>query len=409
MSSRTFRSWRRRAAWLQAAVIIGLPFLRINGESALRFDVPSLSLFFFGTVLSIGESFFLLLVLLLFFAGIMLFTVLFGRIWCGWMCPQTVLAELSGMLGKAADRALRHPAAARAAEQAILLLFSLFVSATLIWYFVSPYDMIRDAFTLSLGPWTLGSWAFFFVLIYLDLAFVRQKFCTAVCPYARMQSAFFDDQTLTIAFDRQRAEECRKCDACVRACPSGIDIRNGLQVECINCAECIDACAGRLSLVGREPLIGYHFGLGAGQSRTARPRILGLAALMALLMGLLVYTAVVRMPVDFWVANETMTGKRRAISSQENRYSLFIENRSLKSARYHVAISGLEGAALLTPDNPVIVPAKGSLRLEAVVRGPGAGKAGDAFHFRFVIEQTGRKEVRLLREAVFIVLPEENH
>ncbi|OGW29520.1 MAG: hypothetical protein A2X56_12845, partial [Nitrospirae bacterium GWC2_57_13] len=397
-----FKSKRLAAAWLQTAVIVSLPFLRIKGESALRFDVPSLSLFFFGSVLPIGESFFFLLVLLLFFVGIMLFTVLFGRIWCGWMCPQTVFTELSGMLGNAAVKALRYPAAARAVEQAVLLLFSLFVSATLIWYFVSPYEMIRGVLAWSLGSWTLGSWAFFFALIYLDLVFVRQKFCAAVCPYARMQSAFFDHRTLTIAFDPLREEECRKCDACIHACPAGIDIRKGLQVECINCAECIDACTDRVSLIGKKSLIGYHFGIADATQKRARPRVIGLAALMALLMGLLVYTIAARVPMEFWVTNETMTNRATDVLSGQNRYSLFIENRSRASVQYQVGISGLEGAVLITPRKPVDVPAHGSLRLDARVISPLKKTAGDALSFRFVIEQVGRPEVRVTREAVFI-------
>src|SRR3972149_8044716 len=128
MMFKTFRARRWLAAWLQAAVVIGLPFIRIRGESALRFDVPSLKLSFFGSVIWISEAYFYLLLFLLFFAGVMLFTVLYGRIWCGWMCPQTVLSDFTRLIQKAAVRLTGHPALEGVLSRAFLLLFSVLVS-----------------------------------------------------------------------------------------------------------------------------------------------------------------------------------------------------------------------------------------------------------------------------------------
>src|SRR5574341_2117639 len=157
MKQLTFHARRSIVAWAQAALMLGLPFVRIGGESALRFDVPSLKLYFFGSVIWISEAYFFLLVFLLFFIGVMLFTVLYGRIWCGWMCPQTVLSDFTRLIQKAAARLTGHPALEGGLSRAFLLLFSVLVSASLIWYFVSPYDMARDVLARALGPWTLGS------------------------------------------------------------------------------------------------------------------------------------------------------------------------------------------------------------------------------------------------------------
>ena len=216
----TFRAKRRITARIQSVIVLGLPFVRIDGESALRFDVPSLKLYFFGSVIWISEAYFFLLVSLLFLIGVMLFTMLYGRIWCGWACPQTVLSDFSRGIAAMARWLTGHRALSMVLTQFFILAFSIVVSAGLIWYFVSPYDMAKDIFSRSLGPWTLWSWIFFAALAYLNLAFVRQKFCTSVCPYARFQSAFFDHKTLTIGFDGDRSHECRGCEACVKACPA---------------------------------------------------------------------------------------------------------------------------------------------------------------------------------------------
>jgi cytochrome c oxidase accessory protein FixG len=388
---------RRIAAGFQAAIIIGLPFIRMNGESALRFDVPSLRLYFFGSVLWISEAYLFLLVTLLFLIAVMLFTVLYGRIWCGWMCPQTVLSDFARMMQRLfASRGL----APRLATHLLLVFLSVFIAANLIWYFVSPYDMLRNIVRFSLGPWTLGSWVLFSVLAYLNLAFVRQKFCTTVCPYARLQSGFFDDRTLTITFDRARQDECRGCEACVRACPAGIDIRQGLQIECINCAECIDACTGKLSRFKRPPLVGYFFGIDRTGVLSRRPRVIWLSLLCAVIAGLFAYQIAVRVPVGFWVLNTTYRDLATAGQSPSglNSYAVTIENRSLRPADYRLLIAPSDTGELLIAWNPFPVPANASMTFTVYIRSrPTFSTSSGAV--QFILEDTERPEIRITRTA----------
>src|SRR5574341_33806 len=152
MKQLTFHARRSVAAWAQAVLMLGLPFVRVGGESALRFDVPSLKLYFFGSVIWISEAYFFLLVFLLFFVGVMLFTVLYGRIWCGWMCPQTVLSDFSRRIERISTWFVGHTVLRPAVSQTLLFLFAATVAASLIWYFVSPYDMAADIANGSLGP-----------------------------------------------------------------------------------------------------------------------------------------------------------------------------------------------------------------------------------------------------------------
>ncbi|MDA8424132.1 MAG: 4Fe-4S binding protein [Nitrospiraceae bacterium] len=405
MKAMIFRTRRTIVAWLQAALLLGLPFIRVHGESALRFDVPSLKLYFFGSVLWISEAYFSLLVFLFFFIGIMLFTVLYGRFWCGWACPQTVLSDFSTALERLASRFKTPKLVRLGLSQALLAFLSIIVAASLIWYFVSPYDMLADITSKTLGPWTFGSWLFFSVLIYLDLAFIRRKFCTTVCPYARFQSAFFDDKTLTIAFDRARAEECQDCWACVRSCPAGIDIREGLQVECINCAECIDACGRQFEGKTNTPLIGYFRGASGSSVQTgARVRVVGLSIALAFIAVLFAHQIYVRVPMDFWVFRDEPQSFRKTddAGSIMNAYSMTVENRSLNPGIFQLSISGVKDAELVVFSNPFLLPPDTSIKMKAYVFVKRKNLTYRATQLRFILENVESREIRIEQEAPFI-------
>jgi cytochrome c oxidase accessory protein FixG len=398
----TYRSRRWVIAWIEAALMIGVPFLRIQNESVLRFDVPSLKLYFFGSVIWISEAYFFMLIFLLFLIGIMLFTVLYGRIWCGWMCPQTVLSVFSRRIETLSGQLGGHRFLRVAVSQSLLFLFSAIVSASLIWYFISPYEMASDILARRLGPWTTGTWAFFAALIYLNIAFVRQKFCGSVCPYARFQSAFFDEKTLTIAFDRTLAEDCGGCEACVRACPADIDIRQGLQVECINCAECIDACSKMMRAKNKEPLIRYL--RESGTSKGPRVRVVGLAAAFGIFAMLFAYQAYVRMPLAFWVFRDEPQPIEQIAHKESmiNVYSLIVENRSLKPAIYQLSISGIKDAELHITRNPFIVPPNSVLKTKVYVVALKKNLHLRASQLNFAIEDVSLHEIRREQGASFI-------
>ena len=405
MKPLTYHSSRRLFAWLQAVLILGLPFVRISGESALRFDVPSLRLYFFGSVLWISESFFFLLIFLLIFLGIMLFTVLYGRLWCGWACPQTVLSDFARSIERIAAWFKMHRVLRSLFSHLILVLLSGLVSASLLWYFVSPYDVFADMVNDSIGPWTFWSWVLFATLIYINLAFVRQKFCVSVCPYARLQSAFFDDRTLTIAFDRTRQKECLGCEDCTSACPTNIDIKQGLQVECINCAECIDSCIRQMARRGKKSLINYSKGTtDQAVQKGARPRVIGLSAAFAIIAVLFAHQIFVRMPVDFWVIrDEAQSYHQVGIQGHMlNAYSLAVENRSLQPASYRLSISGIKDAELVLAQNPFIIPGNSLMKIRVYVFARRRDHVERITQLRFLLENTASQEIRVVQEAPFI-------
>ena len=281
-----WKRYRRVIELAQAAVITGLPFVRIGGESALRFDLADLRLYFFGTVIWISEFYLVLLAVIFLLLFIITFTNVLGRIWCGWLCPQTVLLDLSGDLARffpLQDKSL--------VRKVILFPLSALVSLTLIWYFVPPVDALKGLFTSkTITGFFLVQW----VLIYADLAFLGRIFCKTVCPYSMLQSGLFDKDTLVIAFDPARREECMGCDKCVRVCPVGIDIKDGLRKECVACAECIDACTSMVRNRAIPSLIAY-------QGRIWRKKTLLLFAVTALSGIVLLVLVSVRPDVDFIV------------------------------------------------------------------------------------------------------------
>jgi cytochrome c oxidase accessory protein FixG len=287
----------------------------------------------------------------------------------------------------------------------ILLLVSLLVSANLIWYFVSPYEIFSDIMHGSLGPWIFWSWALFFALIYLDLAFVRQRFCSSVCPYSRLQSTFFDDRTLTIGFNKKREDECHRCEACVRTCPTGIDIREGLQIECINCAECIDACAGQMSMQGKEPLIEYSRGVSSDNvQKGPRGRVIGLSLAFAFIAMMLAYQIYIRMPVDFWVLRDEAQSYHQVGTKggMLNAYALTVENRSLAPASYRLSISGIKDAELVVPQNPMLLPPNSSFRMKVYVFVQRKNMVYRVTPLRFTLENTSSRDIKMVQEVPFI-------
>jgi len=286
-----WKRYRRAVALAQAVVIITLPFVKIGGESALRFDIPGLRLFFFGTVIWIREFYLFLLALLFLIILVTAVTTVMGRIWCGWLCPQTVLLDLS------ADAARLFPPGRRSTVQKLVLLpLSAIVSLTLIWYFVPPHETMDRLFSSRI---ITGFFIVQWLAIYLELAFLGRKFCTTICPYSMLQSGLFDEHTLVIAFDGSRRDTCMGCDKCARVCPVGIDIKDGIRRECIACAECIDACRTMTAMAGVPPFIGYR-------GRIRRTKTAVLAGLTTATAAVLFTMILLRPDIDFVVSRDAV-------------------------------------------------------------------------------------------------------
>ncbi|WP_237073437.1 4Fe-4S dicluster domain-containing protein [Prosthecochloris sp. GSB1] len=268
----------------------GLPFVTVNGRSALRLDLADLKFYVFGSVIWLKEFYLLLFAVLFFLLLITAVTTVFGRVWCGWLCPQTVLLDLSESIARRLSLIGKE-----GARHLVLLLFSSLVSITLLWYFVPPFETLGALFRAPvITSFFLVQWA----IVYAELAFLGRRFCTTVCPYAMMQNALFDKDTLVIEYDKSRENECMHCDDCVSACPVGIDIKEGLSSSCIACAECIDACAAVTAKRSMRPFPGYR-------GRLARPRTFWLGGITLVAGAVLFLMVFARPEVTFLISRDS--------------------------------------------------------------------------------------------------------
>jgi cytochrome c oxidase accessory protein FixG len=371
-----FLFWRRIAGAAQALVALGLPFVSVGGESALRLDVPAGRLHAFGASFSIDEAFVVLAATLLVTAAFLLVTLLYGRVWCGWSCPQTVLGDLTRLVEP--DRRRKPRRWRRPLGLALVALVSAVAAAGILWYFVSPYEFLRRLAAGTLGPVLGGSWAVLAAILFLDLAFLRARFCATACPYARLQGVLFDRSTLVVAYDARRDADCVDCGACVRVCPTGIDIRDGLQMECIACAECVDACTPIMARLGRAPdLVGYFHGEPGGRARPLRPGALLLGGVTLAAAALLVAVVAGRSLLDLGVvADDAFRTRRTPDGRVLAAFGVAVENHGRERVDVSLGLS-LPGAEVsVRPERLELGPGeRRQLRLVATARGLPPGPA----------------------------------
>ncbi len=357
----------KRAAfqWLVTLMILGIPFVRIDGQSLLRLDFGDLTLHAFGARYPITDlSLFLLLVIALTLL-FLLITLAFGRAWCGWACPQTTLVDLvewfARKIGVRVEAgAMTTNAGQKVALQVLYVFLALLVGANLVWYFVSPYEFFPQLMTGTLH-WVAGlTLAIVAVTTYLDLAFLRRLFCKEFCPYGRFQTVLVDPGTLVLHYHPDEAPRCIKCGACVRSCPTGIDIRNGYQIECINCGRCLDACRNVMARRQQPGIIRYTFGLeGKGVAALLNIRMaLVSLALIGVVAGL-VLASTQRDEVAINIGrNPTLLPRTMAGNRVANFYTAYLTNRtgvevgvmlSLASSEEDLVLSGPGVVQVLAP------------------------------------------------------------
>src|SRR6185295_2698837 len=267
----TFALWRWLFVWGTQVVFYGVPWLQWNGLQAVLFDLAHRKFYIFGLVFWPQDIFYLTVLLIISAYSLFLFTAVAGRLWCGYACPQTVYTEIFLWIEKVieGDRLKRmkldgsrlsvHKVALKAAKHAAWIALALWAGFTFVGYFTPIHELGKEAFALALGPWESFWILFYGFATYGNAGWMREQVCKYMCPYARFQSVMFDRDTLVITYDRERGEQrgargrntdykakglgdCVDCGICVQVCPTGIDIREGLQYECIGCAACIDGC-----------------------------------------------------------------------------------------------------------------------------------------------------------------------
>lgn len=317
LTSGRFQNLRRLTSWPLIALFFGLVWVQFDGQPWLLFSFEQHRIILFGNAFSWHDL--PLLAGLLIAAATLLFflAVAWGRVWCGFACPQSIWTWLfiriedltEGSAHKRArlegqpltgQRLLR-----RIAKHFLWILLALVTAATFTGYFVPIREMVSDSLQLQLSAPIIGWLATMAGLTYLNAGLVREKICLHACPYSRFQGVMFDNDTQTVSYDAQRGEpranrrkgdgssgDCVDCGMCVQVCPVGIDIRDGLQAACIDCGACIDACDSIMAKLERpKGLIRFasEAQLQGKNGRFFRSRLAGYGAVMACTVGAVLY------------------------------------------------------------------------------------------------------------------------
>ena len=262
-----------------------LPWITVDGNHLflLSFDHKQLHLMFKS--FSTQEFFLMPFILIFFFLFIFFITTLGGRIWCGWSCPQTIFRVIYRDLIQTKLLKIRNNIANKQQPEkdekfkkiiaiALFSVIALIASSNFIWYFVPPEDFFEYLKNINEHKLVFGIVLGFTIFLIFDIVFLQEKFCVYVCPYARVQSTMFDNDTIQVIYDEKRGGkiydehknmisnkpetgDCVGCQACVRICPTHIDIRKGMQLECINCLECADACSKVMDKLGKKSLVNW--------------------------------------------------------------------------------------------------------------------------------------------------------
>lgn len=408
-----------------------LPFISYGGRQAILFDLEAQQFFFFGT--SLWPQDFTVLAWVFIAAAFLLFfvTVFWGRVWCGYLCPQTAWTFMFAWienrvegnrtkrlaLDKApwsSDKILK-----RLAKHLTWGLNALITGCAFIAYFIPARELYPDIFSLNASFW-VSAWVWFFALCtYLNAGWMREQMCLHCCPYSRFQSAMFDGNTKTVTYDATRGEsrgprkrkqetelgDCIDCNLCVDVCPTGIDIRNGLQYECINCGACVDACNETMEKFGYQPnLVGYFSenalkGEAKPVYRSTKFIGYGLAAvIMFIVIGIDMNG---RSDIQLSVIRDRQELYRETVDDMvENSYTLKIRNKTQETRYYRLSVDN-RGLFQLSAQQELVIKAGELLDYPVTVRANPLMLPGTPTPIVFSVSEVGHDETAVFQESNF--------
>ena len=382
-SSGTWLGRRTIVAWVLIVIYIAIPHVFLNGKPSMLLDLQRREFTFFGTTFLPTDTLLLMLLAISGVIGIFLASALFGRVWCGWACPQTVYMEFvyrpierlfeGGYRGSLQiDKDQRAFNWRRIAKQGVYLVISSFLAHTFLAYFVGWDRVVHWVFgNPNAHPVGFAIVTVTTIAMMLDFVYFREQTCAVACPYGRWQAALLDNDSMIVAYDYTRGEprgkhkdrsgkgDCVDCEACVTTCPTGIDIRNGLQMECIHCTQCMDACDAVMRKVGKpEGLIRYssRAALAGKGKHFLRTRTVLYPSAFLLFFGTFVWQLTFKDAADV-----TLLGPAGAPftvqpdGSVTNQLRIRVANRSGTAHAYAVEVTGAEHLKLIAPLSPLPV------------------------------------------------------
>ncbi len=436
-----YASLRWLFVWATQLLFYGLPWLSWNDRQAVLFDLGARKFYIFGIVLWPQDFIYLAALLIISAYSLFLFTAVFGRVWCGFTCPQTVYTEIFMWIERKIEgnrsarmRIDRQPMsvekfARKSAKHAVWGAVAIWTGFSFVGYFTPIHTLAGEVAALTLGPWEWFWVLFYSFATYGNAGWMREQVCKYMCPYARFQSAMFDKDSLIITYDTGRGEprgarskndpdaakhlgDCIDCSLCVQVCPTGIDIRKGLQYECIGCAACIDACNSVMDKISAprglvrywtDHAQTYRWSSAQILRHMVRPRVLIYSAVLLVIVSVFFGTLLTRTPVKMDVIRDRGSMGREVENGQiENVYRLQIMNTDESRHHYHIGVEGIEGITLQGAGE-VTLGSTESRSVPVDVRVPeGKGSKGSN-KIWFTLIDTDHPEVSLREKAVFFV------
>ena len=395
-------NYRTYVSWFLLAFMISGPLVQINGEQMLLFDVLNRHFILFGLTFWPQDFYIFVLIFITGVMFIILFTVLYGRIFCGWLCPQTIFMEmvfrkieylfegdytkqkkLDKMSPTSTERLLR-----RGGKHVTFILLSFAISNLFLSYIIGLDELLKitnEPISMHLTGF-ISIWVFTGAF-YWVFSWFREQVCIIACPYGRLQGVMLDSKSMVVAYDYVRGEprekfrkadtrtsgDCIDCKQCVHVCPTGIDIRNGTQLECINCTACIDACDDIMETVNLpKGLIGFYSedGIKTREKFKFSPRIISYSILLVILLGVVSSLIVLRSDIDITVLKVAGTMPTKVETGEiVGLYKVNIINKTANEVPIEVKLENIQGSIEIVGEN-ITVPSSGQVNSIIMVKIP---------------------------------------
>lgn len=376
-----FYNIRTYVSWFFFLLFFSLPFLYINGRPLFLFNVPKAKFIIFGQVFWPQDFFIFGIIMITFIVFIILFTSAFGRLFCGWICPQTIFMEMLfrkleyAIEGDASQQKILAAApwtinkiVRKTTKHAVFYILAFVIANYFLAYIIGAEDLWAMIQKPPENAGTITALMVFSAVFYAVYAFFREQACTVVCPYGRLQGVLLDKNSMIVAYDYKRGEErkkfnkkeertagdCIDCHQCVKVCPTGIDIRNGTQMECVGCTACIDACDQMMEHVGfKKGLIRYasENGIANHEKLHYTRRMKMYTALLILLTGLLTLLLVTQKDVKATVMRTPgLLYQEKGEDSVSNLYNIKVVNKTINKIPLTVKMEKGNGKVVMVGD-----------------------------------------------------------
>lgn len=402
-----FQRHRARVHFILLIIFLALPWIYYQGKPLILLDIAKREFIFLGTTFQSHDAPLIFLILAIATLTLAFVTSLWGRVWCGWACPQTVFIDsvyrkIEILIeGNYIERRKLQSAPwtfSKFLKKSIKWLIFTFVSTLFAHSFVAYFTGSHELLLMMQGP-PSANWNYFLLivsftaLVLFDFAWFREQFCVIMCPYGRIQSILLDPSSLAVVYNQERGEprkgaalqggrtgDCVSCNRCVEVCPTGIDIRNGLQMECISCTACIDACDAIMEKVNKpKGLISYRT-LDGSAFRFSKLKTAFYGFLILLFSGVLIYNIEARATANITVLraieapySQTQDSEGNALIT--NHFRIHLTSQSDKSFNYYVQLpkeDNDKGLKLTVGQNPILLKAKSSETWHVFVQLPQA-------------------------------------